>query len=262
MVNHKNENIAGVYGFARSLMSIIQTYAPDYLVVALDTGQKTWRHDTCPAYKSNRPKAPPELSHQFQWIRDLCTSCGIKYCDGHGYEADDYIASYVKKYGKTMQIYIFTYDKDLYQLIDNNVKIVYPFNNTVIGEAEVQAKFGVMPERIADLLALAGDNADCVAGVKGIGPKTAAGWIQKYGSLDNIMLHVDQLTPVFRRDMVKQNMAKLLLARDLVSLRNSLEIGEIEDAALPRGRCLGCIKEFLGKIGLDDLVPRFERALG
>lgn len=260
MTNRENQNIAGIYGFARELISVIKNTSPTHIAVALDTGKKTWRHELLDTYKAHRKKSPPELSHQFSWIRDLCNICGLYIYEQDGYEADDLIASCAKQYGKDHKMMIITYDKDLYQLVNDNVSIYHPFKGSILKTKDVEAKFGVHPSQIADFLALTGDQVDGIIGISGIGPKTASTWLQEYSSIEGIVKNIDALKPASRGKILKDNIHKLQIARDLVCLKNDLDVGDIDQKRLIY-QCPYAVGTFLKKIGLENLLFDFENTI-
>lgn len=263
MKNQNGKNIAGIYGFIREVLSIIRKLSPKYLAVALDTGKKTWRHDLSESYKANRKKTPEELSHQFQWIRDLCLVCGFGIYEGDGYEADDYIASCVSSYKSKVEFWIVTYDKDLYQLVDDSVYIYHPFVGVKIGTQEVLSKYNILPSQLGDFLALTGDTIDGVQGVKGIGPKTASQWLNQYYDLNGIIENINFLQPKVRRGILEANLDKLNKAKELISLYKSLDVGYIEDKKLKKicSKQFCKIGNFLKEMGLQSLIFDLEQAL-
>lgn len=263
MENKAGKNIAGIYGFAKELLSIIRKLSPKYLAVALDTGKKTWRHELSDTYKANRKKTPEELHHQFQWVRDLCLICGFTIYERDGYEADDYIASCVNSYKSKVEFWIVTYDKDLYQLINDSVHVYQPFAGVKVGAKEVLSKYHILPSQLGDFLALTGDAADGVSGVKGIGPKTASEWLNQYFDLQGIVKNLKLLQPKARRDILEGSLDKLNRAKELISLYDCLDTGDIDDKRL-KGTCSKqfCkIGNFLKEIGLQSLIFDFEQTL-
>ena len=257
--NHKNENIAGIKGFILQINKIIQLQGAKYMVVALDTGGKTWRHLADDKYKSNRTKTPEELLHQFQWIREACDHMGIRYFEGEECEADDWIASIAKTHRENADIYIVSSDKDLCQLVDEKVFIYNSFLNLILKNEDIVKKFGVRPSQIVDFLSLIGDNSDCVDGAKGIGPKTASKWLSEYPSLEEIITSIDLLNPKSRAEMLKLSIEKVMSAKNMISLRSSLEISPLEDLLIKPS--LDLLKPFMERIGLLDLMEKVERTL-
>ena len=177
--------VNAVYGFTSMLTKLVEDSDADYLAVIFDTARKTFRSDIYPEYKAHRPPPPEDLVPQFSLIRDSVTAYGLPQAEMEGYEADDLIATYAKEAAtKGLKVTIVSSDKDLMQLIDDNVSMQDPMKGTAISYEEVEKKFGVKPNKVIDVQALAGDSADNVPGVPGVGVKTAAQLIEEYGDLD------------------------------------------------------------------------------
>ncbi len=182
-------NTSAIYGFITSIKKLINKFSIQYIVAAFDRPEETLRHKMFTEYKMEREKTPDDLIWQVEYIKKYCKFMGINVLEYPGYEADDIIATLVKKLKKDMEILIVTRDKDLFQLIDKDVKIFDPFSNTVITREHVINKLGVPPEKIKYYLALTGDRIDGIKGVRGIGPKTAVKIINKYKSWEDILLN-------------------------------------------------------------------------
>jgi len=166
---------------------------------------------------------PEELVSQISFIKEACEKFGFFLSSRTGYEADDIIASYVSKI-KDQKINIISSDKDLMQLMSDRVRIYDPMKQKYITEEDVFKKFGVDSKKILDVLSLMGDSSDNVPGVPGIGPKTAAELINKYKSLENLINHLDELPKNKRNDVLKQEIDKAILSKELIKLKNDLEI--------------------------------------
>ncbi len=184
-----------VYGFTRFLLDVLEGAAPQYAAVAFDESLTTsFRNDIYPEYKANREPAPEELKRQFAWCREVTQALGLASLADARYEADDLIGSVAtcaREAGRSCTIV--TRDKDLAQLLTPGDQF-YDFAGGVrYGHSDVRAKFGTVPERIADFLALTGDSVDNIPGVPGIGKKTAAAIFDAYESLDAVYANLDAL---------------------------------------------------------------------
>lgn len=211
--------IGAVYGFTNMLMKLLHDSKADHVAVILDKGRKNFRHDLYADYKANRPPAPPDLVPQFPMIRDAAEALNLPVVEFEGYEADDIIATYARiaqQAGETVTIV--SSDKDLMQLVGNGVVMYDPLKNRMIGEKEVQEKFGVMPDKVLDMLALIGDSADNIPGVPGIGPKTAAELINNFGDLDTVLARAGEIKQTKRREMLIEHADTARLSRDLAAL--------------------------------------------
>jgi len=193
------EPTAGIYGFARELLRIFEQEKPDYLAVAFDTG-KTFRDTIFPAYKATRAKMPDDLRPQIERIRQLVDTFNIPRLEMEGFEADDVLGSaagWAAKQG--LGVKIITGDRDLLQLV-NDRTIVYLAGDdqNYITPEDVFRKLHVRPEQVVDYKAIVGDKSDNIPGVPGVGEKTTENLLSKYGTLDNIYAHLDEIEPRWR----------------------------------------------------------------
>ncbi|MEK6733526.1 MAG: 5'-3' exonuclease H3TH domain-containing protein, partial [Pseudomonadota bacterium] len=199
-------NVGAIYGFTSMLTKILLEFSCSHLAVVLDSGGKTFRHDIFPEYKSHRPPAPEELKPQFPLVREAVASLNIDVLEKPGFEADDLIATYAKMASNEgIKVTIISSDKDLMQLIDDNICMYDPLKNKIIKDAQVIEKFGVNPSQVVDVLALIGDSSDFVPGVPGIGPKTAAELIQKFHSLEGNYQNLDNISTSKRKESLIEN---------------------------------------------------------
>ena len=216
-----------VFGFASSLLRIIEAYSPDYLAVAFDSREKTFRHERYDAYKANRPAPPEDLISQLSEIHELIRAFGIPIVIMPGFEADDLIGSAARKFEEGCKVFIVTPDKDMSQLVHDGVRILKPGKKQndfeIMGPKEVAEQFGVPPERFIDFLTMTGDTSDNIPGAKGIGPKTASSLLEKYGSLDEIYRHLPDLPPKSRQSL-EEFREMMPMSRELVTIRTDLEL--------------------------------------
>ncbi len=211
--------VNAVFGFCSMLMKLLQERPHDDLVIVFDAGRKTFRNDLYEAYKANRDEPPPELVPQFELIRDAARAFGLPVAQTPGFEADDLIATYARlARERGEETVIVSSDKDLMQLVADGVAMWDPIKQKEIGRAEVMERFGVAPELVRDVLSLAGDTSDNVPGVPGIGVKTAAQLITQYGSLEQLLLSLDQIKQPKRRQTLEENADKARLSYTLVGL--------------------------------------------
>ena len=185
--------INAVYGFTTMLMKLVEDAGADHLAVIFDTSRKTFRSDIYPDYKAHRPPPPDDLIPQFPLVREAAIAFNLPTIELKGYEADDLIATYAKQAREMgARVTIISSDKDLMQLVREGVELLDPIKNKPIRAPEVMEKFGVAPDKVIDVQALIGDSTDNVPGVKGIGPKTAADLITRYGSLERLLADDDK----------------------------------------------------------------------
>jgi len=210
-------------GFASMILKLLKDHGPENCVVVFDSKKPTFRKDIFPEYKANRDAPPPDLSDQIVAVMDLCKAADLAILQGEGFEADDWIASLVKKSEKDFEVVILSSDKDLTQLINPQVSMFDSFRNRWIRKPEVIEKWGVPPEQMLDLLALTGDTSDNIPGIDGVGPKTAARLLTDYQSIDGIYEHLEELSPKMA-EKFKQGKEAVTLSKKLIALKDDLPI--------------------------------------
>lgn len=251
MANRAGVPTNATFGFARMLQHMLSETLPDYVAVAFDAKEPTFRHERFAAYKAQRPPMPPELAEQLPWIREYVQALNIRCLEYPGYEADDIIATLARRsIAQECRALIATSDKDLCQLVSPHIAILRSGlqESEVLDAAAVREKFGVTPEQIVDYLILVGDSADNIPGVPGIGPKTAQALLNEYGTLENIYAHLDALKPGVRdkltaaQDSIAE-LRTLLQVHTDVPVRETLDDLRVQDAD---AEALGRLREFLG----------------
>ncbi len=218
-------------GFASMIRKLISTYPGVPMVMVFDAKGPNFRNDYYEPYKKNRPPMPNELRVQIDDIKKLSELFCFSIEEVVGVEADDVIATLAEKFGKDKKILISSPDKDLTQLVTNNIIQHNSMSNEFFDEEYVLEKFGVSPNQISELLALVGDKADNIPGITKVGNKTAAKWLNQHGSLDNLLKHADEITGVVgenlrnEKDFLKRNLFLVSLKKDLSF---DLQIDEIK----------------------------------
>ncbi len=225
--------VNAVYGFCNMLMKLLDEIDTDGMAVVFDKPEVTFRNDIYTDYKANRPPAPDELVPQFGLIREATRAFGLASVEQDGYEADDLIATYARAAAAAgVEVIIVSSDKDLMQLVRPGVHMRDPMKNVDIGAAEVVAKFGVGPDKVIDVQALAGDSTDNVPGVPGIGVKTAAQLIGEYGDLDTLLDRAAEIKQPKRRENLIAHAELARVSRALVTLKDDVPVAEtVEDFA-------------------------------
>lgn len=216
--------VGAISGFCNMLYKLIKENrgddAPSHLAVIFDAGSHTFRNDMYDQYKAHRPPPPEDLIPQFPLIRDATRAFGLPAIELAGYEADDLICTYAHiAKAQGFKVTIVSSDKDLMQLVDDDVTMLDPVKSTIVGREEVIEKFGVPPELVVDAQALIGDSADNVPGAPGIGVKTAAQLLIEYGNLDGILERAHEIKQEKRRQTLIDFKDQILLSRELVRLR-------------------------------------------
>ncbi|MBR4158713.1 MAG: DNA polymerase I, partial [Spirochaetia bacterium] len=231
MMNPKGENSSAVFGFFRTLFSLFDRYNPEYFLVTLDSLTPTFRHEMYPEYKATRDKTPEDLHAQIPRIEAILKALGIAAIRMNGYEADDIIATYAKKcQSEDFQCRIITGDKDLLQLISDNIKVIR-YGKDDYNEMDrdgVYKEWGVWPEQILDYLAICGDTADNIPGVKGIGPKGAVTLLQTYGNIDSIYENIENIKGA-NKAKLEAGREDCLMSRKLVELCTDVPLKQCLD---------------------------------
>lgn len=192
--NRNNEPTGAIYGVINMLRRLHKDYEAHYSACVFDAKGKTFRDDLYAQYKSHRPPMPDDLVAQIAPLYECINAMGWPMLIVEGVEADDVIATLAKQAEReNMRCIISTGDKDIAQLVNQQVTLVNTMTNETLDEAGVVARFGVTPARMIDYLALVGDTSDNIPGVPKVGPKTAVKWLTQYGTLDNIVTHADEI---------------------------------------------------------------------
>jgi len=221
-----------VSGFCSMLFKLLEDskssqnrQKPSHFAVIFDSARKTFRNEIYSDYKANRSEAPDDLVPQFEYIRKSVLAFNLPSVELINYEADDLIATYVDKIlDNGAKVTIVSSDKDLMQLYKKDVRIFDPMKNKFISDIDVKNKFGVGPDKVIDVQALAGDSSDNVPGVPGIGVKTAAELINKYGNLETLLKSAKEIKQNKRRETLIENKDKALISKKLVTLKHDAPI--------------------------------------
>ncbi|MFM2475797.1 DNA polymerase I [Celerinatantimonas sp. MCCC 1A17872] len=194
LTNSKGEATGAVYGVVNMLRSLLNQVKPEQIAVIFDAKGKNFRHDLFSDYKANRPPMPDDLRTQIAPLHAIIEAMGLPLIVEPGVEADDVIGTLAKQASEAgRKVLISTGDKDMAQLVDEQIMLVNTMTNTLLDSEGVKEKYGVAPEQIIDYLALMGDNVDNIPGVPKCGPKTAVKWLDAYGSLDGLLAHQDEI---------------------------------------------------------------------
>lgn len=258
--------IGAVSGFCNMLASLRDKAEHDeavsHMAVIFDASRDTFRNQIYAAYKANRSETPEDLIPQFAPIREATRAFGLPSIEKDGFEADDIIATYARIANEAgMEVCIVSSDKDLMQLVRDGVGMMDPMKDRSIGPAEVMEKFGVSPDKVIDVQALAGDSTDNVPGVPGIGIKTAAELINTFGDLETLLARAGEIKQPKRRETLQTNAEKARISYQLVKLKDDvpLELG-LDDLKLspvewPR------LSTFLNEMEFRTLTSRIENRL-
>ncbi len=259
--------VNAVYGFANMLMKLMDdlrdTSVEESIAVVFDTKRHTFRSEIYKEYKAHRPEAPEELKPQFAIIRDAVRAFNVCCLEKEGFEADDLIATYAKIGQEAkFDVVVISADKDLMQLLRPGVTMIDPMKNRTIGPEQVMEKFGVLPDKVIDVQALAGDSSDNVPGVPGIGVKTAAELITQYGDLETLLAKAGEIKQPKRRENLVNNAELARISKQLVTLRDDVET----DVALEKLKWVepdpNTLLNFISAQGFKSLVNKVSARLG
>lgn len=216
----KGEPTGALYGFISRVESLIKELKPAAIAAAFDTKEKTFRHEMFPEYKAKRAEPPEDLIKQLPYIKEYLDIRGIQSLEIPGIEADDIIAKIAKIQADSGgKVVIFTADKDLFQLVNENIFIYHPKLKEKLDQKGIKEHFGVYPHQIVDYLSLVGDSSDNIPGVPGIGDKTARKLIDKFGRVEDMMRMIDKMDEKLRKK-INDNLDSLKLSQKLVDLEN------------------------------------------
>ena len=237
-----------LYGFINMLQKVIRDEKPDYLVVAFDSPEKTFRHKIFPDYKANRDAPPEELSKQFPYFEPLVEAYGLSSIRRPGFEADDIIGTLALKGGQEgLDVVIVSGDKDMMQLISPNVHMLDTMKNKKFMDKEVLEKFGVPPDKVIEVMGLMGDSSDNIPGVTGVGPKTAAELIQKFGSIESLYKRIEEVEKKKVKEKLERDKESAFMSRELVSIDTGMDLEFNSDLMKP------------GKVDSSTLKKMFEK---
>ncbi|MBP6999980.1 DNA polymerase I [Amaricoccus sp.] len=259
--------VGAVAGFCNMVWKMLAEMsgdeAPTHLAVVFDKSEHTFRNEMYPDYKAHRPPAPEDLVPQFGLIRDATRAFGLPCLEMAGFEADDLIATYARLAREAGgRVTIVSADKDLMQLVAPGVEMYDTLKAKRIGRDEVIEKFGVPPERVVDVQALAGDSVDNVPGAPGIGVKTAAQLIAEYGDLDALLARSPEIRQPKRRETLIAHAEQIRISRDLVTLRTDVEVTEAIESFEVRDPDADRLMGFLAGMEFRTLAARVAQRLG
>lgn len=255
------ESVKAVYVFTQLLINVLRGVRPDYFAIAFDVSDSTTlRKGDFAEYKANRDAAPDDLHSQFTRVRQVIEAMGIRVYELQGHEADDVIATIAERLKREdVELRIASKDKDLHQVLSEKVKLWDPSSGELLGPAELIQSRGYTPEQSVEVQTLTGDSTDNIPGAKGVGVKTAAKLIAKYGTADAVMENLDHLTPKLRENLAAHR-EKMALTRRLVTLERDVPIPfALEDCVTPRPK-RGDLRELFDELGFRTFLEQLDFA--
>ncbi|GAB4138990.1 DNA polymerase I [Thermopirellula anaerolimosa] len=252
--------VNAVFGFVRDILNLLRQYRPDYLICAFESAEPTFRKEMYAEYKAQRPRLDDDLRSQFELIRRFMDALGILCLAVPGYEADDILATIARQVEREGgECVLVTSDKDCRQLLSDRIRLLNLRKRTFLDAAGLENEWGIRPDQAADFQILVGDTTDNIPGVPGVGPKTAAKWLQQYGRLDDILTQADQIQPEKLRRSLLESRDRILSARPLVKLRTDVPLSFSWDEASPGPIQSDAVRGLCEELGFRTLLPEIEQ---
>ncbi len=249
--------VNAVYGFTNMFMKLTSKISCDYCLVLFDAKRQNYRNEIFPDYKGTRKDTPEELIPQFPIIRQAVDALNLNYLEMEGFEADDLIATYARlALDKGYEVVVVSADKDLMQLIRPGVEFYDPMKDKFFTPEDVKEKFGVYPDKVIDIQALAGDSTDNIPGVPGIGLKTAAALIEEFGSLEGVLTRAGEIKQEKRRQTLLDNIDKARISLQLVTLKDDVPVDDNFNTFRCRCPEPAAVESFVSEYDFKSLKPR------
>jgi len=262
LTNDEGMPTHAVFGFVNILRRLLKDKKPRYLAVAFDMRGPVFRHEIYPEYKANRPPMPEDLAVQIPYIKELVRAMNIPCFEIQGMEADDIIASAAQLLSRQGQkVVVVSGDKDLLQLVDDNVVMWDPMKNKIMDTAAVEKKYNLKREQLLDYYSLMGDSSDNVPGVPGVGPKTAEKLINQHGSLDGVYEALEEMKKSKLKERLGENKEKAYLSRDLIRLKYDVEVPGDVSGYLPKEPDEAKLNDLYTRLGFKSMVQEESKAI-
>jgi DNA polymerase I len=261
LTTSSGEPTSAVYGFLTQVLKVLEDHKPGYIAVAFDSKEKTFRHERYESYKSSRDKMPDDMIPQIVRIKSIIESLNIPYYILPGYEADDIVGTAVKLAEKRgLDSFAVTPDKDYFQLVTDKVKVIRPGKSTneaiIYDKQKVLDELGFEPKYMVDYLALVGDSSDDIPGVRGIGPKGAVPLIQKYGTIEKIYEHIDEIEKTGIKNKLIENKENAFLSKELATIHCEVSLDFDFDKAKISEPDFEKVKEIFLELEFNNLLTR------
>jgi DNA polymerase-1 len=247
-----------VLGFTNMLRKVLREERPDRVVVVFDAPGGTFRDALYAEYKATRDAQPEDLSRQLPVVREIVEAMGLPVLEVPGVEADDVIATCVRRAPAAARVTILSTDKDLMQLVSDRVELLDTMKDRRFGPAEVEERFGVPPRQVLDLRALVGDASDNIPGVRGIGEKGAAQLLREWGSLDALLAHAGEVKGRKAREALEGQADQARLSRELARLREDVELPADPAALRPGAPDRERLRELFRRLGFGRLLEALD----
>jgi DNA polymerase-1 len=258
LISPSGEPTGAIYGFIRMISSLLKDLNPDYIAVAFDLPKKTFKQEKVKSYKATRKETPNELKVQIPKIKEILKLWGIPILEMEGYEADDIIATLSKKFSSNYKIIVVSPDKDMLQLVNQNITVFNPMQNIFYDIEKVKEKYGIFPNQFVDFQILVGDSVDNIKGIKGIGKKTAQKLLNEFGSIENIYRNLDKLKPKLK-DSFLEAQDKIDENRYLLKLEDNIPLKIEIDDLKKKSTDIEKLKDVFERLGFKSLLKSIEK---
>jgi DNA polymerase-1 len=258
LTNSSGQPTGAVHGVLSMLLKFLRDFEPPHIAVVFDAPGKTFRDELFAEYKANRPPMPDDLRAQTEPLLEAVEGLGLPLLRIGGVEADDVIGTLAVRAARAgQQVLISTGDKDMAQLVNDHITLVNTMSNSVLDRAGVKAKFDVYPEQIIDYLALVGDSSDNIPGIDKVGPKTAAKWLNRFGTLDALLAHADEIEGKVG-DNLRAGLTTLALSRQLATISCDLELPLEASGLVRRAADVERLRALYRRLELRSLLQQLE----
>jgi len=256
--NSRGEPTGAVHGVLNMLHKLLREYPKARVAVVFDAPGKTFRDDLFAEYKSHRPPMPDDLRAQIEPLLTAVSAMGLPLLRITGVEADDVIGTLAQRSAaRGEQVLISTGDKDIAQLVNERITLINTMSDTLLDRDGVKAKFDVYPEQIIDYLALVGDSSDNIPGIDKVGPKTAAKWLNAYGTLDAILEHAAEITGKVGENL-RAGTDTVALSRRLATIRCDVDLPLDEAALVPRPADTAALRELYTRLEMRSFLRQLD----
>jgi DNA polymerase-1 len=256
--NSAGQPTGAIHGVLSMLLKFLREYSPKHIAVVFDAPGRTFRDDLFAEYKAHRTPMPDDLRSQIEPLYQIVDGLGLPLMRIAGVEADDVIGTLACRAAQNAQsVVVSTGDKDMAQLVNERITLINTMSNTVLDREGVKTKFDVYPEQIIDYLALVGDTSDNIPGVDKVGPKTAAKWLSKYGTLDGLLAHVNEIEGRVGENL-RAALDTIALSRQLATIRCDLDLALDQNALVRREPDVERLREFYRRFELRTLLTQLE----
>ncbi len=254
--------VQAIFGVVNMMRSLLKECQPTHIAFIMDAKGKTFRHDLYKEYKANRPPMPDDLREQLQYVLKIIPAMGLPLISISGVEADDVIGTLsIQATASGFRTMIVSSDKDLTQLVNDKVEMVDTMKNVRLDPLGVKEKFGVLPERIIEYLALIGDSSDNIPGVPKVGPKTAVKWFDEYGTLDDIVKNADNITGKVG-EYLRDNLDQLALSKQLTTIKCDVELDQSPEELTMGTPDYDLLRDFYTDLEFRSWLKEIDKAQG